>query len=479
MIAVLLLACFGVTVGPGWSEPIVVTDSANTERPIQFIQRDELGRLHLIWAGFNDEDRIGYKMFSQDGGTELYPETMLSRDEHSLYLSTIEVGDSLYAFWRQVNPVYSAARNLTDGSEALPATYLFTSSTWIPEIRSCPDSLGRLHVLFDGGYEGDDVFYSVWSPSPDSGFTTEYEWMIEGAEAGGVILVDGSRVHIVVQDSLFHDYMYLQYDLDGNTAVPVYDFTMGGDYVCDRFPELTVDSEGNLLVVTRLDGVGQGIRFGMWKLDGETGNLLIDCKTIVEQSSPDPRISNYLIVRPLPGNEQFYLAWAKGYSTNKIYYLIFDSIGEIVHDWQVAYDYSDEYPEDTENIDGVVDDEGNLYIIFKQGETEPSLGAYPTFGWFDYSTLGIEESSPETSGGAAFSVSQNPVTGSVTILAPSAAQLKLKVFDIAGREVASISVSDGVGLWNGTGFSGENLPAGVYSIVTESGFSHRITLLDN
>ena len=475
MIGLLLLTCFGVTVGPGWSEPFIATDSANTSAPLQFIERDNIGRFHLIWEGFS-ETQVGYKMFSIDGGTELYPETMISRNVNSFYVSTVTIGDSIYAFWREYNPVYTAARSLTDGSEVLPATHLFTNSTWIPEIRSSPDSLGRLHVLFDGGYEGDEVFYALWSPSPDSGFTTEYEWIIEGAEDGGVILVDGNRVHVVVQDSLVHDYMYIQYDLEGNTVVPLYDFTQG-DITCSRYPELAVDSDGDLLIVDRLDDA-QGERYGMWKLDGETGDLMIDCKTIIAQSSPELWVSAWVIVRPLPDNEEFYLVWCKEYDINKIYFLIFDSNGEIVHDWQVAYDYSDEEPEDTKHIDGVVDDEGNLYIIYRQGETEPYLGTYPTFGWFDYSTLGIEESATEVSSEVEFTISHNPVTGSVTVFTGNNTPLNLRVFDLAGREVSSISVSGGIGVWNGTDFSGNRLPAGVYSIIGNSEFHERVTLLD-
>ncbi len=477
MIALLLITCFSVTVGPGWSEPFLATDSANTSRPYQHIFRDNLGRFHLIWAGYNDEPRIAYKMFSQDGGTEFYSETMISRDVNSAYLSIIAIGSSLYSFWREYNPVYTAARSLTDGSELLPATHLFTTYTQIPYIRSSPDSLGRLHVLYDGGYEGMDVFYAVWSPSADSGFTTEYEWKIEGAKDGGVILVDCNRVHVVVQDSLVYDYMYIQYDLEGNTVVPLTDFTQG-DITCSRYPELTVDSEGDLLIVDRLDGLGQGIRYGMWKVDGETGELLINCKTILEQGSPEPWVSARVIVRPLPGNQEFYLAWSKGYDINKIYFLIFDSNGDIVHDWQVAYDYSDEEPEDTKHIDGVVDDEGNLYIIYRQGETEPYLGSFPTFGWFDYSTLGIEEIESETSGVLEFTVSQNPVTGSVTVFTVSNTPLNLRVIDLAGRQVSSISISEGIGTWNGTDFSGERLPAGIYSIVGDSDILQRITLLN-
>jgi hypothetical protein len=479
MIAVLLSACFGVTAGPGWSEPVVVTDSANTVSPYQYIYNDTFGRNHLLWSGFNDESRIAYKMFSTYGGTELYPETMISNDVDAAYLTTVVTGDSLYAFWRSYTPVFTAARTLVDGTEVLSATYLFTSSTYVPQIRASADSLGRLHVLYDGGSEGADVFYEIWSPSPDSGFTVEHHQHIEEAWEGGSILVDGDRVHIVVQDSVYMDFLYLQYDLDGNTAVPVYDFTPGYDIAnCGRFPKLQVDSSGDLLVIEEAYFDPYEAIY-LWKLDGETGNLLINMEPLVIRSMPELNTSDAIVVQPLPDSNQFYLCWACGYDTNRIYYLIFASDGTIIQDWQIAYDYSDEDPEDTKIIDGITDNEGNLYIVFRQGETEPCLGSYPTFGWFDYSTLGIEESSPETSGEATFSVSQNPANGSVTILSPSAAELQLKVFDIAGREVAAICVSDGVGLWNGTGVSGESLPAGVYSIVTESGFSHRITLLDN
>ncbi len=115
--------------------------------------------------------------------------------------------------------------------------------------------------------------------------------------------------------------------------------------------------------------------------------------------------------------------------------------------------------------------------MYAQVETEPQVDYFPTFGWLDYSTMGIDDSSSEAPEQFEFTVSQNPLTGSVTIQTNDTAQLQLRVYDIAGREVSAISVSNGVGVWNGTGFFGERLPTGVYNIVAESGFSHRITLL--
>lgn len=475
MMSLLLLSCFAVTVGPGWSEPFVVTDSANTLGRDQYLYRDEMGRNHLVWAGFNGEKRIAYKMFSTGGGTELYPETMISRDVDSPYLSPIvSTDDSLYAFWREGNPVYSAARSISDGSQVLPATYLFTNSTWMYRIRSSPDSLGRLHVLYNGGFEGAEVFYAVWSPSPDSGFTTEYEWVIEDANEDCVILVDGNRVHIVVNSEPDH-HMYIQYDLEGNTVVPLYDFT-GNAYYWSRNPELEIDSQGNLLVVARVNDPNLGYTCVLWRIHGETGELLTDYKPLILPEPPSMDVGSRFNLSPLPDLSTFYLCW-RGYSQEKIFYMVFDSEGNTIVSWQLAYDYTDEDPEDIGYLDGCSDDEGNLYIVFSQGETEPYLGAYPTFGWFDYSTLGIEDSTSDVPCETEFSVSQNPVTGSITVFTENNTPLNLRVFDLAGRMVSSISVSDGFGVWDGAGFSGERLPAGVYNIVAEKGFTHRVTLL--
>ncbi|MFO8183790.1 MAG: hypothetical protein R6U39_06400, partial [Candidatus Aegiribacteria sp.] len=376
----LLLAFQGVTPGPGWSDPILVTDSANTIRRIQYINRDSLGRFHLIWAGFNDESRIAYKMFLLDG-TTVYPETMISRDTQSYYLSELIMGDSLMAFWREFDPIYYAARNLEDGSEITPATYLFTTYTLYPYIRACPDSLGRLHVLYNDGAE---VYYAVWTPAPGSGFITEYEWKIEGADAGGVLLVDGDRVHVVVQDPVLHNYSYLQYDLEGNTVIPLTNF-VAGDPECSRDPELNLDPDGNLMVV---EDVADS--YVLWKLDKTTGELLIDEKVIVSDFPPVMHITVHFILRRLPETNQYYLCWTDYGTDDQILYMLIDGDGDVLRDWQVAYDYSDEEPEDVKYIDGIVDDAGNLYIIYSQGETEPVLGGYPTFGWFNHDSLGIE-----------------------------------------------------------------------------------------
>jgi hypothetical protein len=467
---VLIFACIGVVPSPGWSNPVLVTDSANSTRRLQFINRDSQGRFHLVWEGYNGQTaRIAYKMFDINGST-LYPETMISRNTVSAYLSEVVMGDSLFVFWREYNPIYYAIRSLTDGSEIVPATYLFTTSTMFPYIRACPDSLGRMHVLYN---VGDDVYYAVWTPAPGSGFITDYEWKVEGADAGGVLLVDGNRVHLVVQDSLVHDYLYLQYDLEGNTTVPLTDFT-DGSYECSRFPELCLDPYGNLMVIE-----DSWPAYLMWKVDKSNGATLVNAAYLVIECLPEMGLSTSRIVRQIPGEDKYYLTWCYSgpHDDHRVFNLVFDSDGNVLVDWHIAYNYDGEISEDLREIDGVTDDNGNLYIIYSQAETEPVLGGYPTFGWFDYDYVSIEQQQTAAVPGDGFSFSCNPVTGSVTVQTSSESQT-LRVFDISGREVSSIVVSDGVGTWSGTGFSGERLSAGIYNIIGDSGVLQRITLLN-
>lgn len=188
------------------------------------------------------------------------------------------MGDSIFVFWRDYNPIYYCVCKMSTGKIVTPATYLFSTSTLYPYIRACPDSLGSLHVLYN---EGGDARYAVWTPAPGSGFTVERDWKIEGADAGGVLLVDGNRVHIVVQDPEYYDYSYLQYDLAGNTTIPLTDFAVG-DLECSRDPRQALDLDGNLMVVEDLDP-----DYVLWKLDKFNGLLLVDQKSIVSSSIPE------------------------------------------------------------------------------------------------------------------------------------------------------------------------------------------------
>ena len=400
-----------------------------------------------------------YKVFLLDG-TTVIPDTMVSRDEHSSALSKADYSDSLFVFWRDFNPVYYCIRSLEDGSEITPATYLFTEYTDLPRIRACPDSLGRLHVLRN---IGTDVRYAVWTPAPGSGFIEEYTWMIPEAWIIGMLLVDGDRVHLILGDG-WQTYMYMQYDLEGNVTVPLWDFTNDvGDMA--RYPGLAVDSNGDLIVVGRVGISGYPSRYGFWRLNGRTGDLEIH-KWMLVSEVPSFVVSKDMVLLPFPDREKFYLVWRDSYLYKKLLYIVFDNEGKLVVEPTVAYDHSDEDPEQLANVDGVVDSEGNLYVIYGQGEEEPIFGRYPTFGWFNAASLGLEEeeSSEQGTAVAVIEPSCNPFCGSVEFLVIGGAVSELSVYDITGRLVAEISVADGVGVWDGCGSSGDRLPTGVYTV---------------
>ena len=459
MIFLLLLSLVNVTVGPGWSYPIVVTEEPNSSQPYQFITMDQYDRFHMVWSDYQLDPRIGYKVFLLDG-TTVIPDTMISNDEHSSALSTTNYADSLFVFWRDFSPVYYCIRNLDDGSEITPATYLFTEYTDLPIIRACPDSLGRLHVLRN---IGTDVYYAVWTPAEGSGFIEEYGWMIPEAWIIGMILVDGDRVHLILGDG-WQTYMYMQYDLEGNVTVPLWDFTNDvGDMA--RYPGLAVDSNGDLIVVGRVGISGYPSRYGFWRLDGRTGDLEIH-KWIVVSESPDMLVSTMMDLLPFPGNEKFYLVWVDSYYNEILWYIVMNNDGTLLVDPTVAYDHGDEDPEQLANVDGVVDSEGNLYVIYGQGEEEPIFGRYPTFGWFNATSLGLEEeeSSEQGTALAVIEPSCNPFCESVEFLVTGGTVSELSVYDLTGRLVAEIPVSDGVGVWNGCDYSGDRLPTGVYTV---------------
>ena len=464
MTLLLTLAVLGVTPGPGWSEPFVATEEPNSGFKKQFIARDSQGRFHLLWEDYKDNARIGYKVFLMDG-TTVVPDTMVSRDTSSGFLyDPPHYSDSLFAFWREYNPVYYCIRSLEDGSEITPATYLFTEYTDYHRIRACPDSLGRLHTIRN---IGQDVYYAAWIPKEGGGFEEEYGWFIPDAWVSAVLLVDGDRVHVVYQTYQDATPHYLQYDLAGNLTVLPYDFT-ADEFETYRFPELAVDCNRDLIVVTKVHRIDETPFYAFWKLDGASGSLLVDEKCLVESNIPEMDISSHMDMAPYPGNEMFYHVWKDGWgSSKKLWYIFFDNEGDMIVEPTMAYDYTDEDPEDLRLPNCEVDDEGNLYVIYGQGEEEPIFGCYPTFGWFDHNYLGIEgDPEAELPPPISLAASCNPFSESVTIhVEGSPVPGLLEVYDVSGRKIASLEAGEhGAFTWDGTDSSGEELPAGSYIV---------------
>ncbi len=465
MIAQVLWFVLGVTVAPGWSDPIAITEEPNSSTYPQYICQDDQGRFHLVWEEYQCIKRIGYKVFLLDGAT-VVPDTMISNDQHSSILTTTESNDSLFAFWRDFSPAYYCIRSLDDGSEITPPTYLLSESTLYPDILAFPDSLGRLHTLRVIGL---DIYYAVWIPTADAGFTEEYGWFIPDAIIRSQILVDGDRVHIVKWDSLYQDTDYLQYDLQGNLVVPAIDIIDDG-VICYARPSIALDNDRNLLILDEVAYQSQ-FRMALWKVDGETGELLINMKTLVLEIGPEMSLHGQFDLLPLPGGEQFYMIWIAGSNYKMLDYAVIDAAGDFIVEPVIAYDHRDEDPEQLLQPDGVVDSEGNLYVIYSQIEDEPIFGGYPTFGWFDHNWLGIEnESTIVEPSSFIMNLSSNPFTDFLSIEVAGSSQVQeLLVYDITGRQVISLGSPDGnFFLWDGSDDEGNQLPSGAYVIRAET-----------
>ncbi len=102
--------------------------------------------------------------------------------------------------------------------------------------------------------------------------------------------------------------------------------------------------------------------------------------------------------------------------------------------------------------------------------------------WIEWDQLfppeGIEGEAYTEPPGVSLRASHNPSCAGVQFFLDGADSMELRVFDITGRMVTGVSLSDGNGFWNGTGSSGERLPSGVYTLVGDQGVSLRITLLE-
>ncbi len=73
-------------------------------------------------------------------------------------------------------------------------------------------------------------------------------------------------------------------------------------------------------------------------------------------------LSTSRIVRQIPGEDKYYLTWCYSGTNDdhRVFNLVFDSDGNVLVDWHIAYNYDSEIPEDLREIDGVTDEEGNL-----------------------------------------------------------------------------------------------------------------------
>jgi hypothetical protein len=466
MITGIVLSCIlGVTHAPGWSDPVVSIDVPvfnNTQRKDLIVTNGN--HVHQIWDKFNDEPLIGYNIILPDG-TKLLPDTLLSRDVSTGYPSASYSPDSGFTgFWREITPIWYIEKD-EDGNTIIPPT-LYSFEGWFtwPMIDSSPDSLGRMHMVFN--LSDGSVCYSVMDPGVGEIFrdTIPDSWM------GCLVLVDGNRVHIKFNgpDQLAD---YIQYDLDGNITIPTVSLVegmVGNSNTCS----MNVDNAGNAYIFVHESPASSPYRFCLYKIDGVTGDLLIDGLILytppITKSISDPHIM------PLPGGEQFYLLWREDDDTSGWYrwikFAIIDTDGSFVESPYVAYDYTDEDPQSIQRLEATTNEDGDVFAhwsAYFPGDDS----YYIVLGWFDHNWLGIEEETASiTPPELTLSLSSNPFTDFLSIEVTGYPGIReLSVYDITGRRVATLPASDGsTFLWDGCDNAGNQLPTGTYLIRAET-----------
>jgi len=455
--SLVLSGLFLMTHAPGWSMPIITEDMwSYSSQQRKFIQVTGTDTLHQVWQNFNQETRVGYKVYQPDG-TVLFPETMISNQVWSGYPTSCLVNeDSVALFWREGAPAWYTVRD-SSGSE-LVTTSLLIPDSYVnrPRVEASSDSLGRIHTSFE---ISDGVCYAVFEPGLGEVFRDTVPGSLDDISN---ICVDGNRVHIIYTAG-FDLPAYIQYDLEGNIVIPPVELVQG---LVDLSPttSVTVDGDGNYwcFLYYATEGATSYV-LSIVKVDSETGDVLV----LKEIETPNLG-AGYLNILPGPDGDTLYLMWlAYWQSDHYVYFAIIDKNGNFIEEPYAAYDYSDEEVQQIASLEAAVNDDGDVYAIWSQGDVEVS-GYWIVMGWFDHDWVEVEESntSPVDTATFALQSSANPFTESVTItVLGTVVPDQLVIYDFTGRIVRTIScVSGNAFLWDGCGSEGNEMPAGAYTI---------------
>ncbi len=469
MMSVLLLT-YAVSIphAPGWSEPVPSIETRLLDVAPKYLLVTDNNHVHQFWSRFDTKPRIGHNIVLPDG-TIILPDTMLSRDVSSGYPGAFIIStDSIAVFWREVTPTwYTLLSN--DGGTLMPPTLLFDEpwgggSSFHKETRGDSDSFGLLHLIRPGytGFYFDELLYSVVEP----GGSTLRQDTVPGMLESGLIIVNGDRVHIKF-DGMDQLADYMQYDLEGNIVIPPMD-------VVENVPPVTglsggcamcLDSNGDVMMVIMVQRSGLPRQLRFYKIDAETGTMLVDGLVLYTSDYGLSILSPYILPGPTP--ECFYIVWLQDDSEGRpvlIMCAVVDSEGEFVEEPYVAYNNSAGY--NFYEFTATSNSAGDVFLAWDTSlVTPPELVIL--LGWFDHNWLGVEDDSPSMAGPQLLlSSSCNPFSSSVTISCEGEALPgQLMVYDITGRLIRSLSDREGSSfLWDGRDGSGAEVPTGSYII---------------
>lgn len=459
----LLTSILSVTHAPGWSDPVISIEepSINTGAQRKDIEVTDGNHIHQIWDTYQSLTRVGYNIVLADG-TVLSPDTMISRNVFSGYLSSALVGTDFFGVWRENSPIWFAVNDHT-GEPEIPAT-LFTSTSWSYwwYIAADGDGQGRIHMTYDtpGG-----IWYSVMIPGQPP--VEVFRDTIPQSMGYSLLDVDGDRVHVLYKSSADLMPRYVQYDLDGNQTLGPIELIDPSPYQVDNRWSLCADYLGNACVFFKRGGTTMPLLFT--RIDRTTGELLVD-ERIIYNPSPPPRVHNPMVTQG-PWEGSLHLVWLEQDDGSGYYRLIRHAIidleGDFIVEPYTAYDYTDEDPEDITYLVAASNEAGDLFVAYS--EIDMSLpGDWIRLGWLDHNWLGVGDQEGGGGGTTALSMtaSCNPFFSTVTINCEGETLPgQLMVYDTAGRLIRSLSDrQEDSFLWDGLDASGERVPVGTYII---------------
>jgi hypothetical protein len=470
MISALILAAGLLwTHAPGWTDPFEVIETPNNNPQVKDLVVTSVDHLHQAWSKYGGESRVGYNLILPDG-TILVPDQMISNDVQAAYPRMARLGeDSVVIVWQESYQFWLQVRN-HDGQVITSTTAIpIPPASWIWFSVAC-DSLNRIH-LTSAHLESPGVGFVLYSVHAIDG-TVLFTDSIPDSYYWPEMCIDGSRVHIKYDTRDPWRTMYIQYDLDGNIVVnPVLLFD--DDLSTGHYTSLATDSAGDVYIFLRRnpdDGLPEYA--SLYKLDSESGAILID-DLIIYQGPFYYSIANDLpAIESMPGGFSFYLAFMRehGNTTLQVEFCIIDTNGDFIEDPYVAYDYTDEPIQQLEGLASSVNYDGDLFLTWCEGDTLVG-GYYIVLGWLDYDWVGIQDDPilPDQSG-ISLSLSSNPFTDFLSVEVTGVLQVPgLSIYDIYGRQVIELyPCGENEFIWDGRDRRGEQAPIGTYFIHAES-----------
>ncbi|PIE51964.1 hypothetical protein CSA37_09320 [Candidatus Fermentibacteria bacterium] len=236
------------------------------------------------------------------------------------------------------------------------------------------------------------------------------------------------------------------------------------DLSTGHFASIRTDSNGDPLILIRKSPTSEPPLFALFKLNRETGDILINGITIGQGVTGCDIDNDIPVFEPLPGGESFYAAWLRG----KLYvdFCIFDQNGVFIEEPYVAYDYTDEPIQQLHYLAGDTNEEGDIFLTWSEGDTLV-WGYYIVLGWLDHDWVSVEDETwavPSFTG--EITPSANPFTKSVQLFIPGIENgEQLRIIDVYGRRVRELTSSEEVFLWDGMSSAGEEVPSGSYFAV--------------